>query len=574
MLEFSDDPELFLHQLELYSDTSVLERCLQYSTKQSNQEWRLPQAYLLYRLKRYDLLQKFLLSLPDSFHTFSQYWLLLGLSYSVKTQTSFAEQSYKRGLQIDPFHSDLNFNLANCLREVDPSYSLILYEYSISSQPFHSHSWHNYGRLLKDQGFFVSALRAFKVSLQLNPFNVSLLCDLGLLYVDLGLFDLAESSFLHSIALDPFFVNHHINLGTLLVSNRRPEDALFYFNQALELEPDSSHALFNLGLCYLLLGNYSLGWKLYDERLRIDVVPPSCSPSNGTIINSMEQMLSLRDHTIIIWSEQGLGDTVQFSRYLLMLLALNISFEFHCHVQLFSFFIEWFPASISIKPLALDVEKKSSNYHCPLLSLPSIFHTDEFSIPSSFPLFIQPQSIPQHLTIRQPPGGLSIGLVWSSNPSNTKMYLKKSIQLSLLMPLLLDLLNLDLIDLYPLQVGSDKSQMTPWLYHPRVFDWSNKLSSFSETAHIVSQLDLVISVDTAVAHLSASLQRPTWLLLPFDADFRWLRDRDDSPWYPGTMRLFRQTSRNDWSSVVSRLQCALNQLFFVDLQTLAATKIK
>jgi len=127
------------------------------------------------------------------------------------------------------------------------------------------------------------------------------------------------------------------------------------------------------------------------------------------------------------------------------------------------------------------------------------------------------------------------------------------------MPRLLDLINLDLIDLHSLQFGDDAGQLDPWISHERITHWPERLSDFSDTAHVIRQLDLVISVDTAVAHLAGALNRPTWLLLPQNADFRWLKDRSDCPWYP-SMRLFRQASHGDWAGVVDQVKAAFDDV--------------
>ena len=127
------------------------------------------------------------------------------------------------------------------------------------------------------------------------------------------------------------------------------------------------------------------------------------------------------------------------------------------------------------------------------------------------------------------------------------------------------LLDLDVIDLHSLQIGSDATQITPYLDHPRIFDWSSQISTFEDTAFLVNQLDLIISVDTAVGHLAGALNRPTWLLLPRHSDFRWLRETSVSPWYPGCMRLFRQHLQGDWSHVVSELTCAWSELLMLHL---------
>ena len=209
--------------------------------------------------------------------------------------------------------------------------------------------------------------------------------------------------------------------------------------------------------------------------------------------------------------------------------------------------------------------------HVPLMSLPLVFNTDHHSIPASVPYFTPSETTPDRLQIDQPAGGLSVGLVWASNPDNKAMYKNKSIPLNLLMPCLTPALRLRLVELHCLQFGEDSEQLSPWNKVDGITDWKSDLADFSDTAHLVNQLDLVICIDTAVAHLAGALNRPTWLLLPYNADFRWLRDRNDSPWYP-SMRLFRQTARNDWSSVVEQVNVALNELFQLDMSSLARAK--
>ena len=150
------------------------------------------------------------------------------------------------------------------------------------------------------------------------------------------------------------------------------------------------------------------------------------------------------------------------------------------------------------------------------------------------------------------------------------MYSTKSIPFDLLFSALSPLVSLDLINLHSLQIGQDSSSILPYVSPTRIFDWSSSIHDFTDTAILLSQLDLVISIDSAVAHLSASMNCPTWFLLPFDCDFRWLLDRQDSPWYPKVSRLFRQTSQDDWESVIVQLQAALNRLFLVDIPSLLA----
>ena len=229
---------------------------------------------------------------------------------------------------------------------------------------------------------------------------------------------------------------------------------------------------------------------------------------------------------------------------------------------------EWTGFGERIQPFGSFDRAADQRQHVALMSLPALFATELHSIPSHVPYLHTMQPAPEHLRIEPPPGGLNVGVVWASNPDNKAMYRNKSMPLAVLMPLLTELLQLGLIELHSLQFGQDADQLKPWLGFDGVREWHQHLNDFSDTAHLVRQLDLVISVDTAVAHLAGALNRPTWLLLPQNADFRWLKDRPDSPWYP-SMRLFRQRQHGDWSGVVEDLRHAFEDLTLLDFSALA-----
>ena len=224
-------------------------------------------------------------------------------------------------------------------------------------------------------------------------------------------------------------------------------------------------------------------------------------------------------------------------------------------------FRDWFGCEMPFKN-SPNTNQNDDRRQIPMLSLPLLFRTELNSVPSITPYLTAPGPVPEHLKVQPPPGGLSVGLVWATNPDNKAMYRNKSLPLELLMPRLADLVDLDLIDLHCLQFGEDVTQLNPWKGRDRITDWSPKLEDFSDTAHVVSQLDLVISVDTVVAHLAGALHRPTWLLLPCNPDFRWLRDREDSPWY-STMRLFRQPLVRIGRALSSRCTMPWMSCFFL-----------
>ena len=216
--------------------------------------------------------------------------------------------------------------------------------------------------------------------------------------------------------------------------------------------------------------------------------------------------------------------------------------------------------------------KADNRTQIPLMSLPRLFKTEVYNVPNQCPYLYSPEVIPKNLLIDESPGGIKIGFTWASNPDNKAMYRHKTMPPNLLLPHLIDLVDLDLIDLHSLQIGEDSKEIEKYNDNQRIYNWDGKLDNFSDTAFVINQLDLVISVDTAVAHLGGALGKPTWLLLPHNADFRWLLDCSDCPWYP-SMRVFRQPKRGDWNSLANEVIEALSMIYALDVNSLAEAKL-
>jgi len=198
-------------------------------------------------------------------------------------------------------------------------------------------------------------------------------------------------------------------------------------------------------------------------------------------------------------------------------------------------------------------------HHVAVMSLPKLLGTTLETVPIMPGYLHAPAVLPQHLRLQRQPFALHIGLVWASGVDNKDMYAHKSLALEQLMPLLDDYRRDRLVVLHSLQVGVDAQQLEPWLGQTGIVDHSAQLGNFLDTACILSQLDLVISVDTAVAHVAGALGRPTWCLLQHNADWRWLRGRTDTPWYP-SMTLFRQAKLGDWPSAIAAMADKLRDL--------------
>ena len=502
------------------------------------------------------------------------YFALVGMiCRQLSGHESRALESYLRALELQPCRPDIHYNIGNLLKETQPDKALAHYRKSIRLNVNDPVVWHNYGSLLNDEDAQLVSLQALQNSLQLNPDDADVWCSLGLTLFQLERFLAAQSCFQKSISLDKYNASSHVNCGQVLLEVLQPEEALYFLERGVELDSTSSNSLWNLALAYLLLGRYKEGWRYYEARFHTDkwgVVKP---PTSFNLPPLLESLSGLADSELIVWSEQGIGDGIQFCRYLPMLKARNIKFLLLAHEPLVSFYKDWMGLGDKVCSKLDTNPLDDTRPNVSMLSLPHLFQTELSTVPSATPYLRAPGQAPSHLQVSQAPGGLNVGLVWASNPINRHMYRYKSIPLEMLIQPLIDLVDLDLIELHSLQVQSDVEQLDPWRDHPRVHDWNGIVDNFSDTAHVINQLDLVISVDTAVAHLAGALNKQTWLLLPHNADFRWLHQRDDSPWYP-TMRLFRQKQRGDWHSVMSQLQAAFNEFFILDLPALADAKLK
>lgn len=337
----------------------------------------------------------------------------------------------------------------------------------------------------------------------------------------------------------------HRMLGTALVWLNRHEEAIEQFRAAQAKDPDDATARCHEGMALLALGRFNPGWELYEARRMASAV--------DTAFRDLPQPMwhgdaDIRGQTILLHAEQGLGDAIQFVRYAPLVAECGASV--------------WLEVSPRLKPLVATMPGIAGvvawgeplpdcALHCPLLSLPMAFGTGPASIPARVP-YLQANT-QRAAAWRQRLGAASrrrIGIAWSGNPSHPDDVLR-SIPLDCLLPLL----RRQDCEFHVVQTGvttSDAARLTQLGVHVH----SDAPFDFAETAALMQSLDLVISVDSALAHLAGALGRPTWLLLQSSADWRWMRERLDTPWYP-TMRLFRQGGDGDWRVVIGDAMRAL-----------------
>ena len=478
-----------------------------------------------------------------------------------------AESKYRRVLDTDPEEPDALHLLALCRHQRgDDTDAMPWAEKAVAVKPG-SPAFHNtLGRVLRGLQQYERACEVFRQALTLDPDYLDAQKSLALTYADMGAFDEAErllrsaierwpadadlwsihgrgllfsdrvdaavQAFERALELAPYYVGALSNLGTAYDLLGRHDDAMTAFERALAVDPD--HAETNLNYAHQLLkaGAFHTGWTHYEWRLkRSRHMPPHPAPR--------WQGEPLEGRTIALRCEQGFGDAIQFVRYAPMVAARGGAVTIECRKPLLRLFAGVDGVADVVEPGPAD----HCDMQCPLLSLPGMFRTRMETIPDRVPYL----PVPEAAALDCPAGTKRVGLVWAGSPGH-KRDRHRSRPLSDFAPLA----KVPGATFFGLQVGPAADEPRP--AGMQVADLVSDVNDFLDTARVLAALDLVIAVDTAVAHLAGAMGLPVWLLTDKAGDWRWLEDREDSPWYP-TMRLFRR--RDGWDDVFQRVAAAL-----------------
>lgn len=350
-----------------------------------------------------------------------------------------------------------------------------------------------------------------------------------------------------AMALNPDLPQADFNLGVALRNAGRFAEAIETFQSVIAKQPELAEAHFILGALLLAVGNFTDGWREYDWRWKCR----GFASGSKTFSQPKWDGRDLANQTILIHGEQGLGDTIQFVRYANLLMERHATVIIGCDPSLQRLLRN------SINAPVVDVNEPLPPFdlQCPMLSLAGLFGTTLENIPASMPyLRADPSDAQRWRDILKSDRNLKIGLVWAGRPAHPNDR-NRSAPVESLTPFS----QVQGVSFYSLQKsGPARPKSDPPSGFPMI-DLTNDLKDFADTAAFIANLDLIVSVDTSVAHLAGAMGKPVWTLLPFVADWRWMLDRADTPWYP-TMRLFRQPSPGDWNDVIRRITGALKPL--------------
>ena len=433
-----------------------------------------------------------------------------GLALEKLQRPEDALGSFQQALVLNPGNAEACFNCANALHKLlRLEDALRLYDQAIALQADYAAAYSNRGTVLLEQNRLEEALSSYDTAIALNREN-------------------AETWFNRGCALQQL------------------DEAVTSYDQAIALKPDYADAYFNKALALLLGGQFRQGWELYEWRMQCEKLHAKRSFPQARWTGAE----NLDGKTILLHGEQGLGDSIQFCRYanLVKQTGARVLLEVPR------------PLTALLKTLdGVDVVIEQGqplpafDYHCPLMSLPLAFRTELHTIPVAGP-YLQ-SSANKRRQWQQRLGHktrLRVGLVWRGSTVH-KGDRARSLPLAEILPCLPPQL-----DYVSLQKEVREADQQP-LHRSGIRHYGEQLADFSDTVALCELLDIVVSVDTSVAHLAAALGKPTWILLPHAPDWRWLLDRSDSPWYP-TARLYRQTRPADWGPVLERLSMDLAAL--------------
>ena len=396
-----------------------------------------------------------------------------------------------------------------------------------------------------NRGEHAEALRLIQAAMRSNPTSGTTASDMGVILERMGRLDEAKDSYDRALVLRPDQAVPHNGRGIAFAAKGRPHEAITAFTRAIEIDPGYADARFHRSLALLLVGDFATGWDEYEWRWAVGdtkgVRPDFPMPDwNGE---------PLAGKGIYLYVEQGFGDAIMFARYSPLLAARGATVLFCVRPPL--------KALLGGLPgVLVGVEGDQGprcHYMSPLLSLPRILKTRLDTIPADVPyIHALPERIEKWESRIPRDRKLKVGLVWAGG-RDYKADKVRTIGFERFAPLLGNP-DVRYVSLHTELRDEDAALMAA---HPEIVHFGSEIADFADTAAIISQLDLVISVDTAVAHLAGAMAKPVWLLLPFTPDWRWLLGRDDSPWYP-TARLFRQERSGDWPGVIARVRAALD----------------
>ncbi len=475
----------------------------------------------------------------------------LGVALSEQGRCDEAVESHRKAIQLAPDYAGAYNNLAIALGSQNRFDEAIeYYQHAIRLAPDLVDAHYNLANILRERGRHEEAIAGYRRAIELRADHAEAYNSLGRALKDCGKIDEALDNCERAVALNPDLAEAHNNLGLLLRAQGRYGEAIEKFEKAIQLRPDYANAHWNYSLALLSCGKFVEGWNEYRWRRKAEL---------GAILDSQRENPGSWDGSpfegkrLLVRYEQGMGDSLQFVRYVPMVEALGGTVIFETLKPLMALF-EGFEGIDELVEVSRDgrptVEFDLDVF---ILDLPGLFGTTVDTIPAEVPYLFADRAKADLWRQRLIGDDFKVGIVWAGSPKHTNDS-SRSCKPADFKPLG----GIEGVRLFGLQKGAAAAQ-APALHAGIPFtSLGGEIDDFTDTAGIIENLDLVVSVDTAVLHLAGAMGKKVWALLPFDADWRWLREREDTPWYP-TMKLFRQPKPGDWHGVFDSVTAELRK---------------
>lgn len=452
---------------------------------------------------------------------------LAGYDAALRLRPDYAEAHCNRGITLRDKH---------CLEE-----ALLSQERAIFIKPEYAQAWKNKGSVLNDLGRFEEAIVCQNKVIELCPHDAQAFVFRGHSQHRLRRFREAVESYDAALQLRPNYAEAHYDRSLSLRELLRLEEAIQSCENAVQVRPDYAEAWWNEAEMRILKGDYERGWPMFEWRWR--------SAHYGKVMRCFTAPLwlgeeDLEGKSILIHLDGGYGDTLNFCRYVSLLVERGAQVSLEVQTGLVGLLQESFPC---VQVIGTGQELPACDFQCPMMNLPGAFRLPLELIPSRLPYVRVAQRYLEgwvaRLGQKQRP---RIGLAWSGSLDHSNDA-QRSMTCLAMAGLLTQEAEFHCLQKHLREVDQTAVRQLP------IRVWERELEDFAETAGLVMAMDLIVCVDTSVAHLAGALGKPTWLLLPHVPDMRWLLERDDSPWYPGVMRLFRQPQSGDWEAVVTKV---------------------
>jgi len=471
----------------------------------------------------------------------------LGLAFREQGKLAEAAASLQEALRIQPGYVEaLNTLGVVLLEQRKLSEAAAPLQEALRLQPDHAGAHGNLANVFALQGKWTEAVASFQEVLRLKPDYAEAHHDLGLALLELDMLPEAEASLRQALHVKPDYVEAHNNLGVALKEQRKLSEAKASLQEALRRQPDHAAAHNRLAMTWLLEGNFEQGWPEYEWRWKYKTFTLPDFPQ------PLWDGSTLEGQTILLFAEQGLGDVLQFIRFAPQVKERVAKTVLLCAPSLVRL-LENSPGIDAV--VAKGSALPSFDVYIPLMSLPRVLGTSLATVPARVPYLYPPPALVEawREELRQEPS-FKIGIIWQGSPDHLNDR-NRSAALADFAPLA----RIKGVRFFSLQKGAAARQGDAMAGPFSVTDLGNRLGDFADTAAVIENLDLVISVDTSVVHCAGALGVPVWVALPFSPDWRWLLDREDSPWYP-TARLFRQQERGRWGPVFEGMASALEAM--------------